>query len=379
MATVFERLIDPGGTGHYTTLSAWEAARQGDIVTRDTIELATCYRSAAAPDTAQCTLAGWTTDSDHYIWIRGRHVTQPEGQGTPVYLMNAAPAITTGAIRTTNFSGANHIAIDRLQVGFRAVTGRGINLGDIGSGAGWLKISRTRVTGPGNLGNGCYGIVVAGANKVSSIHNCVVDGVFGTGLGINPPRGIYVLSSGSNVYIYNCTVVVPFATSVLTEGINGESNVRVKNCLVRDCNTAFQTIGGFHPASNFNVCDVGFVPGPDSKLGYATFERDITGGPGGLHLHPSDAAARRQGLDLSDDLFLPFNDDMEGTPRLQVWDVGADQITAEDHLWPDRVRMLRETGDWFNWVGSGSAPGSAGGGSPIGEGSGGEGGGENPF
>ena len=71
MATTITKIVDPDGTGDYTSLSNWEAGRQGDLTTLDTVEQAKCTSSGGTADTTACTIDGWTTDSSHYIKIYG--------------------------------------------------------------------------------------------------------------------------------------------------------------------------------------------------------------------------------------------------------------------------------------------------------------------
>jgi len=66
MATEIIKTIKPSG-GDYTSLSAWEAARQRDLVAVDEIEIAECY---PFEDTTPCTISGWTTDATRKIIIR---------------------------------------------------------------------------------------------------------------------------------------------------------------------------------------------------------------------------------------------------------------------------------------------------------------------
>lgn len=65
MPTTVTSTIKSSG-GDYTSLSAWEAAVQADIVAADQIQQAECY---AFQDTTACTINGWTTDATRYIRI----------------------------------------------------------------------------------------------------------------------------------------------------------------------------------------------------------------------------------------------------------------------------------------------------------------------
>src|SRR5688500_2688490 len=58
--------VNTGGGGDYTTLSAWEAGRQGNL-TGLGVERVEC--SGAAADTTAVTVDGWTTTAADYIEI----------------------------------------------------------------------------------------------------------------------------------------------------------------------------------------------------------------------------------------------------------------------------------------------------------------------
>jgi len=70
--TIIVSKIKPDCTGEsglcFTSLAAWEEARQGDITAsgRNTIEVAECYPMV---DTTPVVIDGWKTDAEHYIKI----------------------------------------------------------------------------------------------------------------------------------------------------------------------------------------------------------------------------------------------------------------------------------------------------------------------
>src|SRR3990170_1219772 len=66
MATTVTKTIKSSG-GDYTSLSAWEAGQQGNLVTADQIQVAECYSML---DTSICVINGWTTDATRYIEIK---------------------------------------------------------------------------------------------------------------------------------------------------------------------------------------------------------------------------------------------------------------------------------------------------------------------
>ena len=66
MATEIVHTIKASG-GDYSSLSAWEAAQQRDLVSADEIAVAECYGFV---DTSGAIIDGWTTDSTRYIEVR---------------------------------------------------------------------------------------------------------------------------------------------------------------------------------------------------------------------------------------------------------------------------------------------------------------------
>lgn len=76
MATVVTKIVDTGGGegADYTSLAAWEAAEQCNLVTQNQIAKVYCRATTGVADSTPVTLAGWTTDENHYVWI----TTEPE-------------------------------------------------------------------------------------------------------------------------------------------------------------------------------------------------------------------------------------------------------------------------------------------------------------
>lgn len=65
MTAINKNTVGPGKT--YATLAAWEAARQGDLIGDDRIEIAVCYGGG---DLGPFTMGGWNCDNNHYPIIR---------------------------------------------------------------------------------------------------------------------------------------------------------------------------------------------------------------------------------------------------------------------------------------------------------------------
>ena len=59
-----------GVGGYYTSISAWEAAQQRDLVAADEVAIAECYNDWPAGLTETVSVTGWTTDATRYVIIR---------------------------------------------------------------------------------------------------------------------------------------------------------------------------------------------------------------------------------------------------------------------------------------------------------------------
>lgn len=66
MATLVQSTIGPNASYNYTSLFAWEAAKQGNLVTADQVQEAICYSMV---DSTQCVVDGSTTDTTRYMRI----------------------------------------------------------------------------------------------------------------------------------------------------------------------------------------------------------------------------------------------------------------------------------------------------------------------
>lgn len=355
MATVDTKTVIPGGGGDYSSLAAWEAAEQANLVALDLIKVAFCFPGTAL-DTTQVTLAGWTTNASHYIQIQGAMTTQPWspywGGPTNIYRLSGVAGLSTGLLRSTNGGGANHVRIDRISLRVRNTACDCIRQNITSPGEAIWYISRCFIeTTQLTLSDGANGIDLFGS-KTYYVWNNTIFGFNRTGgLPATPPRGIWVQTAGAQAYIYANTVVGCYA------GIHGETNTRAVNNLVQGLEylsvSAFETATSFHPDTGWNAADFGFIPGTNPSLGPIILVDNVLLNVD-FHLDVSDLTARRQGADLSGGP-ITFSDDMEGTPRGAVWDIGADQTTFTLAGVPDSIRVLDETGsEWKRWKAGGS-------------------------
>ena len=91
MATEVVHTIRASG-GDYTTLSAWEAAQQRDLVAVDEIAVAECYNDWPTGLSDQVVVSGWTTSASNNVIIRAAagqsHNGDPESGFTLVFNTN---------------------------------------------------------------------------------------------------------------------------------------------------------------------------------------------------------------------------------------------------------------------------------------------------
>lgn len=345
MPTISIKTVKPGGGGDYTSLSAWEAAEQANLVSGDLIKVALCVADGVV-DTLQCTLAGWTTDASHYISILGDQPTEPVFSGAR-YLLRGAPALTTGVLRNLNFGGAGYVFVDRIQVRSRNAACDCIRQNDTAASASW-RISRCHLEALGALtANGNFGINIFGGGTHYIWNNSILYFANAAGPPGNPTGGIWIQSAFCNAFVYSNTI------SSCYTGVNGSLLTRVVNNIVHQSDLdfaggAFVTGADFHSESGYNAVTEGAPPGINNWVGPITFETFPD-----FHLSLDDMTARRHGVDLSESV-IPFSDDMEGTPRGEVWDIGADQVETEDHGIPDALRVyFEESRRFFRWKGEG--------------------------
>lgn len=320
MPTIVEKFIRPAGGADYTSLTAWEAARQGNIVTRDTVEIATCQQGATA-DTSALVVSGWTTDPTHYIWIRGEVPLSLGKEDVTKYRLRSLAGVTSAALSVPHGGGAAHIILESIQLITRQDNCDGISCTGLFGATGWIYIrgcyiSTTRF----GTCEGAQGIYIPSTVKTSYISNNIVTNFYKLGA-INPNRGIFIEASGAVAYIYNNTV------AFCERGIVGYSGVKIKNCVVVSAVDDWGAGGDFttpNAESDYNISSTVMPPGAHSKIGYPWFLADTTD-PGNYQLDPVDDVARLFCPSLAADPDYPITIDFQGQTRPANWDCGADQ------------------------------------------------------
>jgi len=312
MPTTVTSTIKPSG-GDYTTLSAWEAAKQGNIVTADQIQQAECYNMS---DTTAVVVDGWTTDATRYIRIYGvvsdKTASNTGKWVTDRYRLEGASASNGAALSILEA----YVRVDSLQVSGDATSTNFLDVISFGTNypsAAYIEVTNCVVKGINdNYGSGVY--IKDSAGK---IYNNVIYDMTG-----NTSYGIYTNVSYAQLDIYNNTFVNT------DYGIRGTAQVYAKNNVFRSCALA--------PTISMTAANCGYNSTDVASLGYTSQTGDRTSqtftfvdeGNDNFHLASSDAGAKDFGTDLS----TTFTVDVDGQTRSGSWDIGADEYIAAGGL-----------------------------------------------
>ena len=304
MATTVTKTIKSSG-GDYTSLSAWEAAQQGDLTgIRDEIAQAECYKFL---DTTAVDITGWTTDATRYIRIytptAERHAGYLVTDGSAYCLQ--APAASAQCLRDRQaFTRIEGLILD----GVNCTNGRVLHAG----------------------------YTVAG-NQYS--YN-VIKGIAANSIGIEFDQGV-----AGNYYVFNNIIYDSFRGVLMYTG-----TYYIENNTVVDCG---QGIRGVVAAQTYNLTNnISFNnSGGDFLQSAGTFvatynsssdaTADDWGGAGNLINKNSstnfiDYANNKFGITSADTtqwknlgtatVVGGYTDDIIGTTRDASWDIGAYEV-----------------------------------------------------
>lgn len=323
----------PGPQPCFTSLAAWQAdfgginfgaAPQGDLVTADLIAVARIEGTWTRADTTPLNLAGWTTDTAHYIRI----YTTPEARhsGTP----NSGYRLQTSGDAPI-YSSVAFFRIEGLNI-YGNTTKHLIYLNpNTYEGVGEVYFSHNLIHGNGS--STASGLMNSSLRGTLYAWNNVIYGVGESGYTAGIQTG------GGTAYLYNNTIVnITSGFAIRSGGV-----VVAKNNLTDAPGTDFY--GSFYPGSDFNASSDDSAPGFHSRLKQSfSF---VNASAGNFHLSAADAGARNYGLDLSNDPFIPISNDIDGALRSGGWDIGADEAASGS----DSVPPIR-----FNGMPSGKLP-----------------------
>jgi len=303
MATIVIKTIKPSG-GDYTSLSAWEAGEQRDLVTLNEIAVAECY---SMQDTTAVTINGFTTDAAHYVEIRTPLSERHNGK------WDAAKYNLTVVDADALVLSDDHVRVIGLQIRVSS-TVYGRNAIYI-SFPGISEFHLADNILDGQLNTLTTSGISTGTSATSALIKAWNNIIYGFHRGWN--GGIEIPSSGAGSYAYNNTVYdCQYGFKIST------TNFELKNNLGA-ANNRTNFTGTPAAASDYNASDDATSTGGANDRVSQTFtfvdavNRD-------LHLAATDTGARDFGADLS----ATFTDDIEGQLRTAPWDIGADEYVA---------------------------------------------------
>lgn len=318
MPAIIEKTIKPSG-GDYTSLSAFEAGEQRNLVTADQISYGCCY---AMSDTLAVTFAGWTTDATRFIRVYADPLTRHKGVwNTSAYRMEVSE---DNCIVNTQA----HLRIDGLQLKMTIST-------DIEKAA----IAHT----------------FSGSTSQNRVRNCLIQGVISDGT----VAGI-VQKNGHNLDVWN-TAVWNFAGGSASKGIitNGNTLTNIWNSTVYNCGAVGMSGAGTCYAVNCAVCNnTDDFGGTWTGISYCAsddgdgtndidwdseatdWDKNFVNRSGGdFHLK---AGADCIGAGLNDPGSGLYYQDFDGVRRMDTWDIGADEYTVKAQPASDLVSVLEK-------------------------------------
>lgn len=328
MPTTVTKTVKSSG-GDYTSLSAWEAAQQGNLVSLDEIHRAQCY---GFQDTTQCMIAGSTTDATRYMEVvpaAGAEAQMPYDT-TVAYRLSCA---VSGDSQSLALDDA-YTRVDRIQI--KATSSdqydgswyRALRLNNGGN----IRVTRCAIVGDYSSWSGstttsrCMGIDCFGSTGGHIIANNFIVGFSFANDGAQ--NGLRATYNTPNSLVYNNTFInCGSAAGAGSSGaVQDDYGVTIYKNNITYGNAASQwtTGGSFHSSSDYNASNDATAPGTHSRQSQTfTFA-----GAGNYHLASGDAGAKGYGTDLSADSAYPFSVDFDNDTRAAPWDIGADQYVS---------------------------------------------------
>lgn len=265
-ATVVTKAVKSAG-GSYTSLSAWEAGEQADLVALDEIRQAECY---AMSDTTAVQIAGWTTDAPHYprayVLFSERHRGRRD---TSKYVLGPSAPFGGSVTVSQPWARIEGMAITNTYAGtVNSPAGIVVNSGGI------ARITDCIVYDINNSAANSYGILVTDGTVY--LVNCIVMNCLG-GRAYSTEFG----STAGFMWAYNCVAAnCPNATGFF--GRNA-TTLSLKNCYAGGCATGFANQGSATITQATNYSSDGSLGTTTAAFTAAQFA-SVTTGSEDLHL-----------------------------------------------------------------------------------------------
>lgn len=307
-----------GGTGSgvdlanaYSSMTAWEAAEQTDLVTDTDWHHVYFTASLGGAEDGQTLIRGWTTGAANYILMEALSSDRAKKTSfdTGIYRKTGTDH-ATGTI----YIREEYVRIDGMQVGVNITdVGYGMLMGDIDATGNDIRIYNCRIEALSASGTGGGSAInVLDADADVSIWNSIFRGfVSGTDSGFR-----CVQITCNTTIIYNCIL------EGNVQGLRSTSGTitAINNSVFNNTDDFVGTI-----TANYNASDDGDGTNPVSPSGadwanemanWATGNYTLTAGG-----NCEDGGINDPGLGLN-------TTDMDGDTWVNPWSIGVDQIVS---------------------------------------------------
>lgn len=316
MPTTVIKSIKAGGGGDYTSLASWWTARQGNIVTRDTIEVAEVYGGGSVGGLNMDT-GDATVDATHYFIVRAA-----TGEGH-VGVFDTAKAYVQASSGNTFRCLIAGTQIKRLQIESTDASTGEQSLGAAGDD---MLVEDCLIR---NANGYALRVFPRTANHWSTFKSCVI---YTTGGGqdcIDVGGNGFGNTASICAKFYNC-VGVQFSSgkdTISTRGSSPTADVALtQNSYWYNVDGGSRNYGGSHDvtkgdhdatndteAVTVGLRSIALNTSTFTNVSYATFD---------AHEPNVSSPLYHAGTDLTGIV----DEDFEGDARVGQWDIGADQI-----------------------------------------------------
>ena len=305
------RYVDPdaGGAGTgvdwtnaYTSLSAWEAAEQTDLVTDGNWHHCYVRASSGTADTATVQLIGWTTGAANYILIEAASGDEAVKTGWDAtrYRLEVTDAIAFG-------TRADYTRVDGLQIRYiySASAQNTIDLTALTASANDVRFSNCRIRG---ATTGEVNFAVTGSSTaIVTFWNCIFENSTADGLRLSVDTADF----------YNC-IVYGMAYDAIEEDAG---TITVKNSAV------FNNGDDFQDVTTVDYCASDDNDGTNNVAetgGGASWTGDFNDAANGDFTLLTGSGLKNAGVD--DPGSGLYSTDMDGDAYTSTWSVGVDEF-----------------------------------------------------
>lgn len=335
MATEVVKIVDPdNGSGtNYTSLSAWEAGEQKDLVSADEIAVAKCRCTNGTADSTNTDISGWTTDSTRYckIWCDPSD-TGGDGRSGSYAHLGVWPSSGKIYRFTARLRYYNHIVVENIAI----KASIGVNGGCIEKSAETPSVFRRCY-----IENTYTGAAYFNTNDGSDYF---FNSILITVGGYNHSRCAVATSTNtSGVYFYNCTGIATGTVNAVFGSIYSTRKMYCYNCIAvanafYTGGKAYYGEGGGTVYGNYTTASDSSYPSGASNYWTGVTPTFVDSSNKNFHLAASDTVAKDKGYDYS---AAGYSDDIDGQTRTGTWDIGADEYVAAGISLPVAMRYYR--------------------------------------